>query len=328
MSRSSTRFQTPRPHDDGATALLVAESLRVEFGAIVAVNDVSFTLGAGDLLGLIGPNGAGKTTLLRTMAGLQPPVQGTTHIMGFDVFGSDEQVRRHIGFAPDAPPLYDELTINQFLTFIALAYQVSDSVASERIDFWLEQLWLADRRDDKIATLSHGMRQRVTIARTLVPNPNVILLDEPSAGLDPAGRIQFRAVLASLRDQGKALVVSSHILADLEEYCTHIAIIEGGRILRFGTVGELQGRTVGRCHYELTLAGDDDRLTSVLGGVEGVSAVACANGVWTFEYDEGPEPAARLLEALVKNGVPVASFAPAGDDLEQIYLRSGVKQVD
>ncbi|MEE9295103.1 MAG: ABC transporter ATP-binding protein [Phycisphaerae bacterium] len=308
--------------------LVVADRVRVEFGDLVAVRDVSLALRPGDLLGLIGPNGAGKTTLMRAMAGLQPPTSGLTTVMGRDVFGNDPEARRHVGMAPDIPMLYEDITIDRFLTFIALAYGLPGDIAAERIDFWLEQLWLVEKRQEKIANLSRGMRQRVTIARTLVPNPTVILLDEPSGGLDPAGRVQLRKVLASLRDQGKALIVSSHILADLEEYCTHVAIIEQGSILRFGTVSEMHDRAAGRRRYRLTLAREDHRLASILAQIEAASGVEHADGQWTLEFDEGPQPAAELLKTLIDQGVPVASFAAVGDDLEQMYLQSGVKQVD
>jgi ABC-2 type transport system ATP-binding protein len=309
--------------------LVSVEGVRVEFDRLVAVDDVTFDLHAGTLMGLIGPNGAGKTTLMRAMVGLQPMTAGRVRVMGDDIDNDHPETRRHIGMAPDSPPAYDELTVRQFLTFIALAYQLGSALSNERIDFWLEQLWLVEKQDEKIGNLSRGMRQRVTVARTLVPNPNVILLDEPSAGLDPAGRIQFRKVLASLRDQGKALVVSSHILADLEEYCTHIAIIERGRILRMGTVGELHDREAGRHCYCLTLASDNaSDVGNVLNETDSVSKIENVDGRWMFEYHDSPELAAALLKTLVERGIPVASFAPLDDDLEQMYLNSGVKQVD
>ncbi|NOT01931.1 MAG: ABC transporter ATP-binding protein [Phycisphaerales bacterium] len=308
--------------------LAVVEQLRVEFGPIVAVRDVSLTLHAGDLVGLIGPNGAGKTTLLRAMAGLQAPTAGRTAIMGMDVLGRDRTVRRHVGFAPDSPPVYADLTVYDFLMFIGYCYDLDATTATERIDFWLEQLWLTDKRSAKIATLSRGMRQRITIARTLVPNPNVILLDEPSAGLDPAGRIEFRKVLASLRDQGKALIVSSHILADLEEYCTHIAILEAGTFKQFGRAKEMHGRAAGRRKYQLKVAGGGERLGNVLGAINGVTDVAHLDGAWTFEYDEDPSRAAELLRDLIGRDVAVALFTPMDDSLEHVYMRAGVKQVD
>jgi len=283
---------------------------------------------AGDLLGLIGPNGAGKTTLLRAMCGLHAPTAGTTHIMGMDVLGNNRDVRRHIGFAPDTPPMYEELSVRDFLTFIAMSYGVDPETATERIEFWIDQLWLSDRIDDKIGKLSRGMRQRVTVARTLVTNPNVILLDEPSTGLDPAGRIQFRKVLASLRDQGKALVVSSHILADLEEYCTHIAIIEKGRILRFGKVGELHDHTAGRVRYRIGLAEANGELGRLLNEIDGVTDSKGDDRQWTCEFDDNDQAAAALLKQLIDRNIAVASFGVVDTSLEQVYLDAGVKQVD
>ncbi len=318
--------------DDHRKPLAEVRDVRVEFGDLVAVRDASIQLFAGDLVGLIGPNGAGKTTLLRVLAGLQSPSRGQALVMGRKILGGDDDVRRHVGFAPDSPPVYEELTILDFLLFIARAYGLDSRNALERIDFWLEQLWLADRRNERIRNLSKGMRQRVTIARTLVPNPDVVLLDEPSAGLDPAGRIQFRSVLASLRDQGKALIVSSHILADLEEYCTHIAIIEKGSVIRYGRADELHDRERGRRLYRITLSEGgsdiDECVRRWLGRMEAVSHLTHNNGTWELEFDESPARAAWLLRELVNAGMPISSFVSIGESLEQFYLRSGVKQVD
>ncbi|MCH7701080.1 MAG: ABC transporter ATP-binding protein [Planctomycetes bacterium] len=308
--------------------LLAAKNVRVEFGKLVAVRDISFELHAGDLLGLIGPNGAGKTTLLRVLAGLHAPTAGTAEVMGHDVFRDSDRVRGHIGFAPDSPPVYEEVTLEQFLMFIARCYGLHWQEAEERIDFWLEQLWLNDKRDQKIKNLSRGMRQRVTVARTLIPNPTVILLDEPSAGLDPAGRIQLRQVFANLRDQGHTLIVSSHILADLEEFCTHIAIIEHGRVLQFGRARELAHDGHNLRRYRIVLdAGLKDPLQR-LQGVAGVAAVEQRGGEFLVDHVDGTDAGSALLRQLIDAGLPIAEFGPLKASLEEAYLRSGVKQVD
>jgi ABC-2 type transport system ATP-binding protein len=309
------------------STILEARQVRVEFGALVAVRDVSFALAGGDLLGLIGPNGAGKTTLLRALAGLQAPTAGTAEVLGHDVFNDSDAIRGQVGFAPDAPPAYEELSIEDFLRLIADAYDLSASAAEERIDFWLEKVWLQEKRAERIKTLSRGMRQRITIAQTLLPSPAVVLLDEPSSGLDPAGRIQLRQVIADLRDQGKAVIVSSHILADLEEYCTHIAIIEHGRLLRFSHVRDLGGAPTGRCSYRLTVAGQVE-VSELLQAIPGVAHVICSNHGYLLEYSNDDHEAARLLRALIERGVPVTAFAPARESLEDVYLKTGVKQVD
>ncbi|MFQ5425094.1 MAG: ABC transporter ATP-binding protein, partial [Phycisphaerae bacterium] len=250
--------------------LLEAHNIRVEYGSLVALRDFTLELSAGALLGMIGPNGAGKTTALKAIAGLLRPTAGWVRVLGHEVEPGDSRGRSQIGFAPDTPPVYDDLTVVDFLRFIGRAYWLRPELTEERIDYWLEEVWLSDRREAKIKSLSRGMRQRLTVARTLLPDPPLVLLDEPAAGLDPAGRVQFRKMLAGLRDQGKVLIVSSHILADLHEYCTHILIMEKGRIERCGTVAQVVGgKNDNRCRYDMTLARVVPDVGSVLSALSG-----------------------------------------------------------
>jgi ABC-2 type transport system ATP-binding protein len=173
------------------------------------------------------------------------------------------------------------------------------------------------------------MRQRLGIARTLMPNPQIILLDEPAAGLDPAGRAQFRKLLGDLRDQGKTLIVSSHILSDMEEYCTHIGMMSHGRLVQFGTVREISaGVDDGRCRYTLELAEAVTGLAEILNGVEGVMYVTIERLRVTLEYWSDKARAAELLRELVKQGLPVAGFSANAAGLEEAYLRAGIRQVD
>ena len=298
------------------------------------------------LLGLIGPNGAGKTTLLRAIAGLQPLASGRVRVLGEDLTPG-AGIMAAVGFTPDTPPLYEEMTVRTFLRFVAKGYGLGAADVDARIGYWLERVWLVEKADQKIKGLSRGMRQRVGIARTLLPNPAVVLLDEPAAGLDPAGRVQFRKLLCELRAQGKALVVSSHILSDMEEYCTHIAIMGKGTLLRVGTVGEIAaghsgddavaGAAEPLCRYDVTLAHADAKAREAIGAIAGVGAItvtgagngdANAADRITVEYRRGREHAARLLAEMVQRGIPVASFAPEPMDLEQAYLRAGIRQVE
>ena len=310
------------------TALLEAHEIRVEFGPLVAVRDVSFELVGGQLLGLMGPNGAGKTTLLRVLAGLHAPTSGTAKILGKPVLGEHEIVRHQVGFGPDAPPAYDDLTIYLFLRFIAAAYQLERDTTEERIDFWLEHLWLEEKRDTRIKHLSRGMRQRVMLARTFLPQPHVILLDEPLSGLDPAGRIELRRVLGMLREQGCAMIVSSHILADLEEVATHIAIIERGSIIRWGTTEALFQEHTDRRVYKLTTLDGFDRCGEILAGFDQVTNVSHNDRTYEFEYPADEEQAAKLLRELIAQDVPVLAFGAVKGSLEEAYLRAGLKQVD
>jgi ABC-2 type transport system ATP-binding protein len=314
---------------DNSIPLLDAQNLRVQFETLRAVDDVSLTLRGGDLIGLIGPNGAGKTTLLRAIAGLQPLARGVARLLGETIEPGAGVVLRQLGFTPDTPPVYEELTVRKFLRFIAMGYDLTESETNERIDFWLEKVWLTEKADQKIKQLSRGMRQRVGIARTLIPNPALVLLDEPAAGLDPAGRVQFRQLLVNLRDQGKGIIISSHILADMSEYCTHIGIMARGRMLQYGTVSEIAAAGDGaRCRYTIRLAHPVARLTDLLAAINGVSHIEADNGRVILEYDSQPDSAAQLLEQLIQQNLPISSFSPNAPGLEEAYLRTGIKQVD
>ena len=317
------------PHQP--SAIVEAADLRVRFGAHTAVAGVSFSLGGGDLLGLIGPNGAGKTTLLRALCGLQPLTAGSVRLLGETLTPDRADLLTHLGFTSDTPPSYEGMTVRQFLRFIGKGYDLPAGEIEERIAFWLDKVWLSEKADARIRQLSRGMRQRVGIARTLLPNPQLVVLDEPAAGLDPAGRVQFRQLLCDLRDQGKALIVSSHILADMADYCTHIGIMSAGRLVRFGTVAEVTAGAGagGRCRYTLTLARPVGTLATLLSGVDGVTDVSAERERVTLVYRSDPESAAALLAELVTvRRLPIAAFTANPLNLEEAYLRAGVGQVD
>ena len=341
----------PRPPPSSpppSVAVLSVQGVRVEFGDLTAVHDISFDLGPGQLLGLIGPNGAGKTTLLRAIVGLQPTAAGRVSVLGRPVRAGDSASLAHVGFTPDTPPVYARMTVRDFLRFVARGYGLTRAEGEERIDFWLEKVWLTEKADVRMRALSRGMRQRVGIARTLLPNPHVVLLDEPAGGLDPGGRVQFRQLLVDLREQGKALIVSSHILSDLADYCTHVGIMAGGRMLRLGTVAEIAAAAeggqmlaggpngeagggaanAGRSRYTLVLARPVAAFAEQLERLPGVSGARVERDRAVFEYASDREAAAGLLADLVGRGLPVASFAPNAIGLEEAYLRSGIGQVD
>jgi ABC-2 type transport system ATP-binding protein len=250
-------------------------------------------------------------------------------VLGWDVFEAPTLVGQHLGFTPDTPALYAGLTVEQHLLFIGRCYGMPRAVCAERTDQWLEMLWLKDKRTAKIKSLSRGMKQRLAVARTLLSDPHVVLLDEPAAGLDPAGRVQFRRLLANLRDQGKAIIVSSHILADLADYCTHIAIMERGRVLRCGTVAEVSG-AVGheRCLYRVVLARAIGDAAKRLESLDGATRMKVDGTVLSFEFDRERAAAAGMLQRLLALGLPVAEFRALEPDLEEAYLRSGIEQVD
>jgi ABC-2 type transport system ATP-binding protein len=312
-----------------ASELLRVAGVTVRFGSFTAVEEVSFSLRGGQTLGLIGPNGSGKTTLLRTIASLQVATAGRVAIHGQWVWPGSEDAARHIGFTADVPPLYEGMTVRRFLEFIAAGYGIMPEETPNLIDFWLEKVWLTEKAGTKIRGLSRGMKQRVGVARTLLPNPSVILLDEPASGLDPAGRVQFRRLLMDLREQGKTLILSSHLLADMPEYCTHIAIMSKGRLVKFGTVAEVAaGADDGRCRYTLELAEPFPNLEGELGAMEGVMEIEPGRLRVSFTFGAEKGEAAALLRVLVGKGMAVSAFVAHAPGLEEAYLRSGIRQVD
>jgi ABC-2 type transport system ATP-binding protein len=219
--------------------------------------------------------------------------------------------------------------VRQFLEFIAAGYGLVADVTESTIDFWLEKVWLQDKKYQKVKNLSRGMKQRLGIARTLLSNPQIILLDEPASGLDPAGRVQFRRLLSDLRDQGKTLIVSSHILSDMEEYCTHIAIMSHGSILKFGTVREVaEGIDTGHCRYTLDLSEPMAGLEALLTEIPDVRIEEAGRLQLTIRYWADRERAGVLLRKLIAEDVPVCGFAANTTGLEEAYLQAGIRQVD
>jgi ABC-2 type transport system ATP-binding protein len=311
--------------------VLAADAVRVRFNQFLAVDDVSLALRGGELLGLIGPNGAGKTTLLRALAGIQVLERGVVNIFGEPLTPTAQHLARHIGLTPDTPAVYEELTVRDFLRFIAKGYELGGREADERIDFWLEKVWLTEKRDVRIKQLSRGMRQRIGIARTMLPNPSLVLLDEPSAGLDPAGRVQFRQLLVSLREQGKAMIVSSHILLDMAEYCTHIGIMSKGRLLRYGTVAEVANEAGGdaaRCRYTIVLAHPVAGVDRTLAAIADITDIEADGDRIVLEYGASRDDAAALLAQLIERKLPVSAFTANAPGLEEAYLRTEIAQVD
>jgi len=314
--------------DNSLPPTLRVDRLVVQFRQLIAVNHVTFELHGGQFLGLLGPNGAGKTTLMRAICGLQPVRSGDVYLHGQPLSESTVGLLRHLGFTPDTPPVYEQMTVRQFLRFIGRQYQLPADEVDDRIAFWLDKLWLTEKADARIKGLSRGMRQRIGIARTMLPNPDLVVLDEPAAGLDPAGRAQFRQLLADLRNQGKALIVSSHVLSDLAEHCTHVGLMNGGRMLRFEPVAKFLGDVAasvegdGRCEYRATLAGSTTDVMRLAHGIAGVHGVSIDGETLTFSAGRQPAEAAAVLRELIAAGIKIASFAPRPANLEEAYLRA------
>jgi len=301
--------------------------LRVDYDNLCAVRDLTLTVEAGEVCGLIGPNGAGKTTTMRTMLGLIEPTYGEIEIMGIDVREQPEEVGRLVGFMPDFPPVYDDLFVWEFVDLFASSYRIPRWERPELVDRYLAMVGLTEKRNAPVVELSRGMRQRLMLAKTLIPDPQVLLLDEPASGVDPQGRIDLKNILKRLASEGKTILISSHILAEMNEFCTSVAIMEKGRMVVSGRIDEVNARIMGDSLLSVEVLGDLDTFLRVLAADDRAGPAQRKGSTFEFRYRGGAEQASVLLARLVGEGVRVASFARRRENLEELFLKVGAREL-
>jgi ABC-2 type transport system ATP-binding protein len=307
------------------THVLQARGLTRRYGRTVAVAGVDLDIEQGEIFGLVGPNGAGKTTTMRMLATLLVPSEGDARILGHSVRREPDEVRRLIGYMPDTFGVYDDMRVWEYLDFFARCHGLPAGRRKRLIDDLLELVDLAHRRDAYVEQLSRGMQQRLCLAHALVHEPPLLLLDEPASGLDPRARVELRELLRELRAMGKTIVISSHILPELEELCTAVAIIDHGKLLASGRVDEIQGRFRRGTVARASVLGDAEALAAAARWFEGqpeASAVEILpDGRLELALRGEDDAAAALLARAVGAGIRVASFAPAASDLEELFLQ-------
>src|SRR5437763_7808881 len=233
------------------------QHLRKDYRNLVAVKDLSLRLEQGDIFGFIGPNGAGKTTTIRMLATLLRPTAGSAFIAGYEITKDPEKVRAVIGYMPDSFGVYDDIKVWEYLDFFAAAYKLPRDERPGVIDSVLELTDLTGKKEAFVEELSRGMKQRLCLAKTLVHDPQVLLLDEPASGLDPRARVEIKELLKELRRMGKTILISSHILPELADFCNKIGIIEQGELVVSGEVGEIMRQMAGGQLYEVRLPAED-----------------------------------------------------------------------
>src|SRR6478672_6366711 len=292
------------------------QGVRRAFGDVLAVDSISLTAQPGEVTALIGPNGSGKTTLLLMMATLLVPDQGQIRIDGLDPVSQPTEVRARIGWMPDGFGTWDALTVREVLHTIAAAYRIPSDRARARTDELLHTVHLDDLADRRARVLSRGQKQRLGLARALINDPSVLLLDEPASGLDPRSRIELRDVLRSLAAQGKTVLVSSHILTELQEVADRAVIVARGRSVETQSLGD-QVVATGSASWRLDSL-DPERLADFLQRIE-VPARPVPGGMLEVEA-AGEESAAQLLADLVREGIRVTAFTPSQSALESAYL--------
>lgn len=304
--------------------------LTKQFDRHIAVNDIDLQVAAGEVCGLIGPNGAGKTTLLRMLAAAEEPTTGEIYING-DRLQRDRShpiLKQRIGFLPDDFPLYDDLTVWDYLDYFARLYNIQQSHRRSRINSVLELVQLTNKRNSLISTLSRGMKQRLSLARTIIHEPLLLLLDEPVSGLDPIARMQFREIIKLLQQAGMTVVISSHVLSDLAELCSWVGIMELGYLVESAPLQELYKRLSRQQIFMSVLGNKLEALVSELKNfpwVESWEIVRETQQV-CVNFSGSQEDAANLLRELVAAKIPLTEFHCAQEDLETIFLKMGHQQ--
>lgn len=306
--------------------MIRVEGLEKRYGRTRALDGLDLEVPEGAIYGFIGQNGAGKTTTLRILATLLVPDGGTAKVGGYDVVRRRMEVRRLIGYMPDFFGVYDDLRVSEYLEFYAGTQGIRGSRARQLRDQLLELVDLADKRDEYVEGLSRGMQQRLCLARALIHDPAVLLLDEPASGLDPLARVEMRELLKELGRLGKTIVISSHILSELADMCTHIGMVHAGRLVRQGPVAQMlqESRSTTLVLHVLR---DAERAAAVLEEIGGVSGVTVEDGMVEFRFEGDAEGLAQTLAAVISAGVPVVRFAEAGGKLEDVFLRLAREEV-
>lgn len=300
--------------------MISVQDLTFDYPGTRALHRVSFELAAGSITALVGPNGAGKTTLLRCLAALDEPVGGAIRVDGVDALAAPREVHRRLGYLSDSFGLYEELSVERCLRHAAAIRGVPRAREGDEARAAAARLGLADRLASPAGALSRGLRQRLAIAQAIVHRPRVLLLDEPASGLDPEARHALSALFVRLRDEGMTLLVSSHILAELDAYSTHLLVLREGRVVSHAPLGGAASRAAARVPVALALAAPFPGLAAVLAGLEGSAGVRVDGLTATVELPAAPEARHRALRALLDAGAPVCAFGPERRSLEEAYL--------
>ncbi len=305
--------------------MLVLDGLTRYYGSFLALDHLSLTIHDGELHGFVGPNGAGKTTTMRILATLLKPTEGTAVLDGVDVAGHPREIRRLMGYMPDFFGVYDRLKAWEYLDFYARCYGFGQKERRRMTDSLLELVNLTDKRDSYVDVLSRGMKQRLCLARALIHDPRLLILDEPASGMDPRARAEMKGILRTLKDMGKTVLISSHILPELSEMCDSLTIIDHGRLVFSGSVEELGRHMSGNAPIRVRLAAGAEAdaieaAVTLIRQYPGVTGVGREEGnVLTVDFDGGEDATAGLLKQLAADA-PLVDFHRPPLNLEKVFM--------
>lgn len=298
-------------------------NLTKRYGSFTALQDLNLTVEKGTVFGFVGPNGAGKSTTFSILATLLAPTSGTAYVNGYDVTKSPNQVRKHIGYMPDFFGVYDQFKVHEYLDFYGASYCVPSKERQAIIPQLLELVNLTDKKDAYVDYLSRGMKQRLCLARALIHDPEVLILDEPASGLDPRARVEMRGILQELKNMEKTILISSHILPELSEMCDYLGVIEHGQLLASGNVRHIEQQLQAQKILQISLKDKKEEAVSFFEddpNVQGIEHDERDDLLIYVTYDGSDDEQIVLLQKAVQKGLPILSFTQKQSDLEDIFM--------
>jgi ABC-2 type transport system ATP-binding protein len=308
------------------STIIEIDGLTKQYGQLTALNNLSLTVEQGAVVGFIGPNGAGKTTTMRILTTLLQPTSGQAWLAGFSVTSQPRDVRRVVGYMPDFFGVYEDMKVWEYLDFFAACYDIPQSARRTMVDDLLALVDLGHKKEEFVDNLSRGMKQRLCLARTLAHDPQVLILDEPASGLDPRARIEMRELLRELKNMGKTIFFSSHILSEVADICTSIAVLEAGHLVAYGDLAEMKQklrphrvvhvRTLGQLEDLQRVLIMNDHVNGILTSAE----VDLPPDTIRFDFTGSDQQMSSLLAELIQGEIPIVSFSEDGGDLEDLFL--------
>ena len=302
--------------------MIEVNDLTKSFGKHRGINNLSMSVPAESILGFIGPNGAGKSTTIKLLCGLLKPDSGSASINGIDVNPKNyDKIKRTVGYMPDIFGVYDKMSVWEYLDFFGAAYKIPSSARKKRVEEVLDLVNSSHMIDYQVASLSRGMRQKIGLAKTMLHDPDVLILDEPAGGLDPQARIEMREIIIHLKSLGKTIMLSSHILPELGTICDLVAIVAKAQLRAFGTVDEVSASLTEKLRYSLTVDGDAEYAESIVSQYENVEEVSRSQSDILFTYNGTRSDIADVIAGLVQNNVRVTSMSEEEIDLEAVFMK-------
>lgn len=312
--------------------MIEISKLTKKYGQFKALDELTLSLKEGTVFGFVGANGAGKSTTFLILATLLQPTSGTVTINGVDITKKPEEIRKLIGYMPDFFGIYDQLKAHEYLDFYGASYGIPVNKRNQLITELLELVNLTDKRNAYVDSLSRGMKQRLCLARSLIHDPKVLILDEPASGLDPRARVEMRDILRSLKSLGKTILISSHILPELAEMCDEIGVIDNGKLIAHGSVSEIQAKLLGDKTITTRITGDSGSAVAFFEESPFVSAISheIHEGMLSFTFKGDDEQQFQLLKEAVLSGIHIVSFTENSVNLEDVFMEitKGVELVE